>query len=115
MVLRLPQPMLARFGLTLAVAAGRSSQARWVQVPRLHPRRLRWPVRAAACEDDTTADTFDAAGLKSRYDAGLKLNEAFGSTANYCLFSTVGNKTAKVLGPGGTVIQHTVACVSSTS
>ena len=68
----------------------------------------------AACEDDTTAHTFDAAGLKSRYDAGLKLNGAFGATATYCLYSTVGNKTAKVTGPGGTVVQNTTACTSAT-
>ena len=68
----------------------------------------------AACEDDTTAHTFDAAGLKSRYDAGLKLSAAFGNSTNYCLDSTVGNKTAKVVGPGGTVVQNTAACTSAT-
>jgi prepilin-type N-terminal cleavage/methylation domain-containing protein len=49
------------------------------------------------------------------YDAGLKLNGAYGTSTNYCLWSTVGNKTAKVLGPGGTVIQNTGICTSATA
>ena len=69
---------------------------------------------AVPCEDDTTAHTFDAAGLRARYDAGMKLTGAFGATASYCLFSTVGNKTAKVVGPGGSVVQNTSVCTSAT-
>jgi type IV pilus assembly protein PilA len=65
---------------------------------------------AVPCEDDVLAHDFDAAGLKARYDAGMKLTGATGNATNYCLWSTVGNKTAKVVGPGGTVIQNTGAC-----
>jgi hypothetical protein len=34
--------------------------------------------------------------------------------ATYCLSMIVGNKTAKVVGPGGTVQQNTTACTSAT-
>ena len=55
--------------------------------------------------DDGADHTFDVAGLAT-YDSGLKLDEAFGDVDSYCLASTVGTRTAKVVGPGGTVEQN---------
>jgi prepilin-type N-terminal cleavage/methylation domain-containing protein len=60
---------------------------------------------AVAC-DDQQVHTFDVTNLRSDYDSGLKLDEAFGDADSYCLSSTVGNRTAKVVGPGGDVQQN---------
>ena len=68
-----------------------------------------------ACDDgiihqfDNTAPL----GLKG-YDSGLKISQAFGALSSYCLSMTVNNKTAKVVGPGGTVVQNTSVCTSAT-
>ena len=72
-------------------------------------------VAPATC-DDGVAHVFDTsapAGLKG-YDSGLKLSQAFGALSSYCLSMTVNNKTAKVVGPGGTVVQNTSVCTSAT-
>jgi prepilin-type N-terminal cleavage/methylation domain-containing protein len=56
----------------------------------------------------------NALGLDT-YDSGIKLDQAFGAAAAYCLSKTVGGKIAKVVGPGGTVVQNAAAvCTSST-
>jgi type IV pilus assembly protein PilA len=76
---------------------------------------------AAPCDDGVTHQFTPSAvvggvevGLKS-YDSGLKLDEAIGNATNYCLSKTVGNKIAKVVGPGGTVVQNaTSICGSAT-
>jgi prepilin-type N-terminal cleavage/methylation domain-containing protein len=63
---------------------------------------------AVAC-DDGVVHTFAVANLRADYDTGLKLDEAFGDADSYCLAMTVGNRTAKVVGPGGTVQQNVAA------
>ena len=69
---------------------------------------------APATCDDGVAHTFSNVGL-AVYDSGIKLDEAIGSAANYCLSKTVGNKIAKVVGPGGTVVQNaTAVCTTAT-
>jgi len=67
-------------------------------------------VAAPAVCDDGASHAFDLAGLKA-YDSGLKLTagEIFGDADSYCLAMTVGNRTAKVVGPGGTVQQNAPA------
>ena len=55
--------------------------------------------------DDGADHVFTVAGLKT-YDSGLKLDQAFGDADSYCLSMTVGNRKAKVIGPGGTVKQN---------
>jgi type IV pilus assembly protein PilA len=55
--------------------------------------------------DDGAAHVFDVAGLKS-YDSGLKLDQAFGNGTSYCLSKDVNGKIAKVVGPGGDVVQN---------
>ena len=65
-------------------------------------------VAAPAVCDDGASHAFDVAGLAA-YDSGLKLTEAFGDADSYCLSNTVGNRTAKVVGPGGTVQQNVAA------
>jgi type IV pilus assembly protein PilA len=62
--------------------------------------------------DDGAAHVFSVAGLQT-YDSGLKLAHAFGDADSYCLDMTVNNKTAKVLGPGGTVAQNAAACTDA--
>src|SRR5262245_42301004 len=55
----------------------------------------------ATC-DDGVAHTFDltaGTGLPG-YDSGIKLTGVFSSATAYCLYSTIGGKTASVLGPG---------------
>ena len=45
---------------------------------------------------------------------GNEIDEALGSATGYCLSKTVGNRIAKVVGPGGTVTQNaTAVCASS--
>ena len=61
-------------------------------------------VPAPGC-DDGVAHAFTIADLQG-YDSGLKLTGVFSTATNYCLYSTVGNRTARVLGPGGTVQQN---------
>jgi prepilin-type N-terminal cleavage/methylation domain-containing protein len=56
---------------------------------------------ATACSDGVTR-TFNLAGLTG-YDSGIKIGQLFGNATNYCLSMTVGNQTAYVFGPGGTV------------
>jgi prepilin-type N-terminal cleavage/methylation domain-containing protein len=64
--------------------------------------------------DDGAAHTFDVAGLQT-YDSGLKLDQAFGNATKYCLSKTVNGKIAKVVGPGGDVVQNAGAvCTSAT-
>ena len=63
--------------------------------------------------DDGVAHTFSPGGLAA-YDSGIKLDVAIGNLTNYCLSKTVGNKTAKVVGPGGTVVQNTSVCTTAT-
>ena len=66
--------------------------------------------------DDGVAHTFDlvaVTGLPAQYDSGMKLTLAFGDADSYCLSSTVGNRTAKVVGPGNTVVQNTTACTDA--
>jgi type IV pilus assembly protein PilA len=62
------------------------------------------PVSPATC-DDGVAHVFSNVGL-AVYDSGIKLDTAIGSATQYCLSKTVGNKIAKVVGPGGTVVQN---------
>jgi prepilin-type N-terminal cleavage/methylation domain-containing protein len=62
--------------------------------------------------DDNQAHVFTVAGLQT-YDSGLKLAHALGDADSYCLDMTVNNKTARVVGPGGTVIQATTACTDA--
>ena len=70
-------------------------------------------LTAPATCDDGVAHTFSPGGLAT-YDSGIKLDAAIGDMNNYCLSKTVGNKTAKVVGPGGTVVQNTTVCGSAT-
>jgi len=73
-----------------------------------------YATQTAAC-DDGIIHTFDqnaTTGLKG-YDSGLKLTGLFGSGTQYCLYSTIGGKTAKVVGPGGTVVQNTTVCATA--
>ena len=65
-------------------------------------------VAAPAVCDDGASHAFTIAGLQL-YDSGLKLTEAFGDADSYCLSNTVGNRTARVVGPGGTVQQNVAA------
>ena len=60
---------------------------------------------APATCDDGVAHTFTPAGLAT-YDSGIKLTQAFGAATQYCLSMKVNNKYAKVVGPGGTVVQN---------
>jgi type IV pilus assembly protein PilA len=53
-----------------------------------------------ACDDAVTR-TFSVSDLQT-YDSGLKLLGATGTSTSYCLSLTVGNKTSRVNGPGGT-------------
>lgn len=50
----------------------------------------------------------NAQGLDA-YDSGIKIDHAFGDADSYCMDMTVGNKIAKVVGPGGTVVQNAAA------
>jgi len=68
-------------------------------------------VAPATCNDGAS-HTFDVAGLES-YDSGIGISVAFGDADSYCLSSTVGSRTARIIGPGGTVIQNTVACTNA--
>jgi prepilin-type N-terminal cleavage/methylation domain-containing protein len=65
--------------------------------------------------DDGAQHTFTVNGVGglSSYDSGVKLDHAFGDADSYCLDMTVNNKTARVVGPGGTVIQATTACTDA--
>jgi type IV pilus assembly protein PilA len=56
---------------------------------------------ATACSDGVSR-TFNVAGLTG-YDSGIKIGQVIGNGTNYCLSMTVGNQTAYVFGPGGTV------------
>ena len=61
----------------------------------------------------TTGDVPDAGGLKgidAGVDAGLVV---FGSLNGYCLSDTQGTHTAKVVGPGGAIVQNTTACTTA--
>lgn len=68
-------------------------------------------VAPATCSDGAS-HAFDIPGLRV-YDSGVELSLAFGDADSYCLSSTVGNRTARIVGPGGTVIQNTVACANA--
>jgi prepilin-type N-terminal cleavage/methylation domain-containing protein len=46
--------------------------------------------------------------LKATYDSGLKLTQAFGDVNSYCLSSTVGGKSWKIVGPGASVSAEAV-------
>jgi len=71
-------------------------------------------VPAPATCDDGASHAFSVAGLQT-YDSGLKLDQAFGSLASYCLSKTVNGKIAKVVGPGGDVVQNAGAvCTTAT-
>ena len=48
-----------------------------------------------------------ALGL-DKYDSGIKIAHAFGDADSYCLDMSVSGKTAKVVGPGGTVVANAV-------
>jgi type IV pilus assembly protein PilA len=61
-------------------------------------------VTAPVTCDDGASHAFSPTGLTS-YDAGVKLDRAFGAAGSYCLSAQVGNEIAKVVGPGGTVEQ----------
>ena len=63
---------------------------------------------AVAC-DDGVIHTFAVANLKTDYDSGMNLDQAFGDSNSYCLSKTVGGKIAKVVGPGNTVVQNAPA------
>ncbi len=74
--------------------------------------------------DDNQNHTFDltaVTGLKAQYDSGMKLGSdasppvggTFSTATNYCLWNTVGGKTAAVFGPGGTVKQNVAAVPTS--
>lgn len=56
---------------------------------------------ATVCPEDSVSRTFNVATLTT-YDSGLKLTAVTGSLSTYCLSSTVGDKTSRVNGPGGT-------------
>jgi prepilin-type N-terminal cleavage/methylation domain-containing protein len=47
--------------------------------------------------------TFTVPYLKSKYDSGMKLANAFGDADSYCLDMTVGGKSWKIVGPGASV------------
>ena len=70
---------------------------------------------AYACDDGQNHNfNTGAAGLLG-YDSGLKLDQAIGNATNYCLSKTVNGKIAKVVGPGGTVVQNAAAvCTTAT-
>ena len=62
----------------------------------------------------TSGDAPDAGGLAG-IDAGVAKNlVVFGAVSGYCLSDTQGTHTAKVVGPGGTIVQNTTACTSAT-
>jgi type IV pilus assembly protein PilA len=62
----------------------------------------------------TTGDAPDTGGLKG-IDAGAASGlVVFGAANGYCLSDTQGSHTAKVVGPGGTIVQNTTACTSAT-
>ncbi|MEJ7568479.1 MAG: prepilin-type N-terminal cleavage/methylation domain-containing protein [Gaiellaceae bacterium] len=76
--------------------------------------------------DDNQAHTFDltaVTGLKAQYDSGMKLGSdatppvggTFSADKTYCLWNTVGGKTASVLGPGGTVKQNSAVPTGATA
>jgi type IV pilus assembly protein PilA len=72
-------------------------------------------VAPATCSDGV-AHTFSVADLTANYDSGIKLATAFGAAGSYCLSQTVNGTTAKVVGPGGTVVSTaaTTACTTAT-
>ena len=61
--------------------------------------------------------------MKAQYDTGIKLGSdasppaggTFSVDKAYCLWNTVGGKTASVLGPGGTVKQNGAVPTGATS
>jgi prepilin-type N-terminal cleavage/methylation domain-containing protein len=64
-------------------------------------------ANAAATDcSDNIAHTFDITGLK-KYDSGLKLDTVKSLTGGttYCIDKKVGDKTASVTGPGGTIVE----------
>ena len=63
-----------------------------------------------AC-DDGVIHTFAVGNLKTDYDSGMNLDQAFGDVNSYCLSKTVGGKIAKVVGPGNTVVQNAGGCL----
>jgi prepilin-type N-terminal cleavage/methylation domain-containing protein len=65
-------------------------------------------VAAPATCTDGASHAFSPAGL-AVYDSGIKINEAFGDANSYCIAATVGNRTAMVVGPGGTVTENAAA------
>jgi prepilin-type N-terminal cleavage/methylation domain-containing protein len=71
-------------------------------------------VAPALC-DDGVAHSFTIADLQTNYDSGMKLTGVFSSATNYCLYSTIGGKTADVFGPGGTVKQNTAVPTGATA
>jgi prepilin-type N-terminal cleavage/methylation domain-containing protein len=49
------------------------------------------------------APAFSAANLKTNYDSGIKVDQAFGDADSYCFSFKSGDYVGKVVGPGGTV------------
>ncbi len=73
-----------------------------------------YATTAPALCTDGAAHTFSPAGL-AVYDSGIKIGQAFGAAGSYCLSATVGNRIAKVVGPGGTVTENAAAvCTTAT-
>jgi type IV pilus assembly protein PilA len=64
-----------------------------------------------AC-DDGVVHTFSPTGLAA-YDSGIKIDQAIGSATSYCLSKTVNSKIAKVVGPGGNVVQNATSVCST--
>jgi type IV pilus assembly protein PilA len=61
-----------------------------------------------------SGDAPDAGGLEG-IDSGIdKSLVIFGAANGYCMSDTQGTHTAKVVGPGGTIVQNTTACTSAT-
>jgi type IV pilus assembly protein PilA len=65
-------------------------------------------VAAPATCSDGASHAFSAVGLGA-YDSGIKIANAYGDADSYCIDQTVGGKIAKVVGPGGTVVQNAPA------
>jgi type IV pilus assembly protein PilA len=73
------------------------------------------PDAEAYYSDNGTYAGMTNAVLKSTYDSGLSGSlVVFGAATSYCLSSTVGTYTSKVVGPGGTIATGATACTSAT-
>jgi type IV pilus assembly protein PilA len=60
------------------------------------------PAAEAFYSDNNSYATLSVTTLTA-IDAGLKLTTASGTASGYALCSTVGNKSSRVAGPGGTI------------